>query len=87
MDMIKWRDKWIRLSPSIRNQLITDTIAWLEAEERPRVKPEHLSHLINFENSLQQLLNQQKLSEGWFTMTSQTYGSFPFYERFLRRVL
>ena len=87
MDMMKWRDKWIRFSPAIRNSLITDTIAWLENEERPKVKPEHLSHLINFENALQGLLNQQKLSEGWFSMTAQTYGSFPFYERFLRRVL
>jgi hypothetical protein len=87
MDTIKWRDKWIRLSPSLRNQVITDTIAWLESEERPKCKPEHLSHLINFENTLQSLLNQQKVAESWFSLNANTYGSFPFFANFLRRVL
>lgn len=87
MDTIKWRDKWIRMSASLRNSMITDTTAWLESEERPKCKPEHLSHLINFENELQNLLNQQKISEAWFSRTSQTYGSFPFFAGFLRRVL
>ncbi len=87
MDTIKWRDKWIRLSSSLRNSLITDTVAWLESEERPKCKPEHVTHLINFENDLQNLLNQQKISETWFTTTAQTYGSFPFFAAFIRRVL
>ena len=87
MDTIKWKDKWIRLAPPIRNQLITDSIAWLESEERPKCKPEHLSHLINFENDLQDLLNQQKILESWFSQKSQTYGSFPFFSAFIRRVL
>lgn len=87
MDTIRWRDKWIRLSPSLRNQLITDTIAWLESEERPKCKPEHLSFLVNFENDLQNLLNQQKIAESWFSQRAQTYGSFPFFASFLRRAL
>lgn len=87
MDTIKWRDKWIRLTPSLRNQIITDSIAFLESEERPKCKPEHLSHLINFENALQSLLNQQKVSESWFSQNAQTYGSFPFFAAFIRRVL
>lgn len=87
MDTIKWRDKWIRLSPSLRNQVITDSIAWLESDERPKCKPEHLSHLINFENALQSLLNQQKVAESWFSLNANTYGSFPFFASFLRRVL
>ena len=87
MDMIRWRDKWVRLSPSVRNSLISDSIAWLESEERPKVKPEHLPHLIQFENELQNMLNQQRLNETWFTMAAQSYGSFPFYAAFLRRVL
>lgn len=86
MDMIRWKDKWIRMSPAIRNQLITDSIAWLESEERPKVKPEHLSFLIDFENGLQAMLNQPRLNEAWFMAAAKTYGSFPFYERFLRRV-
>lgn len=87
MDTIRWRDKWIRFSPSIRNQVITDTIAWLESEERPKCKPEHLSHLIQFENSLQSLLNQQKVAESYFTLNANTYGSFPFFASFIRRIL
>jgi hypothetical protein len=87
MDTIKWRDKWIRLSPSTRNSMITDSISWLESEERTKCKPEHVSHLVNFENELQNLLNQQKIVESWFSRISQTYGSFPFFASFLRRVL
>jgi hypothetical protein len=87
MDIIKWRDKWIRLSTSLRNSAITDTIAWLESDERPKCKAEHVSHLINFENELQNLLNQQKISESWFISSAQTYGSFPFFSAFIRRIL
>ena len=87
MDTIKWRDKWVRLSPAIRNSMITDSISWLESEERPKCKPDHVSHLINFENELQNLLNQQKISETWFSKSAQTYGSFPFFASFIRRVL
>jgi hypothetical protein len=87
MDLIKWKDKWSRLSPVLRNGVITDTISWLESDERSKCKPEHLSHLINFENELQNLLNQQKVADGWFIQAGQTYGSFPFFASFIRRVL
>ena len=87
MDTIKWREKWIRLSPSLRNGVITDTISWLESEERPKCKPEHLSELINFENDLQNLLNQQTIAESWFTQKANTYARFPFYAAFIRRIL
>lgn len=87
MDNIKLRDKLIRLSVPLRNQVITDTVAWLESEERPKCKPEHLSYLIDFENSLQSLLNQQKIEPAWFPKIAQTYGTFPFYDRFVRRTL
>lgn len=86
MDMIRWKDKWTRMSASVRNPLITDTIAWLESEERPKCKPEQLPHLVNFENELQKQLNQAKIPDPWFTFIAQSYGSFPFYERFLRRI-
>ena len=87
MDLIKWKDKWSRLTPILRNGVITDTISWLESDERSKCKPEHLSHLINFENELQALLNQQKVADGWFIRSGQTYGSFPFFASFIRRVL
>ena len=87
MDMIKWRDKWIRMTPPLRNQVITDTIAWLESDERAKCKPDHLTHLIQFETELQTLLNQKGLSEQWFLLAAQTYGTFPFYTAFIRRVL
>lgn len=87
LDTIKWRDKWSRLTPVLRNGIITDTISWLESTERPKCKPEDLTHLINFENDLQGLLNQQKVAEGWFTRVAQTYGTFPFFAAFIRRVL
>jgi len=87
MDLIKWRDKWSRLTPALRNGIITDTIAWLESDERQKCKPDHLSHLINFENELQGLLNQQRVAEGWFFAAGQTYGSFPFFAAFIRRIL
>lgn len=87
MDTIKWKDKWLRLSPSLRNGVIADTIAWLESDERPKCKPEHLSHLVNFENDLQSLLNEQKIAESWFSQKGNTYASFPFFASFIRRVL
>jgi hypothetical protein len=87
MDTIKWREKWSRLPVPMRNTIIIDTISWLESNERPKCKPEHLSYLINFENDLQNLLNQQKIVETWFTQTANTYGSFPFFSAFLRRIL
>jgi len=85
-DTVRFRTSFTRLGVPMRNTIITETIAWLESEERPNVKPEHLSHLINFENSLQSLLNQKTIPETWFTMTANTYASFPFYDKFLRRL-
>jgi hypothetical protein len=87
MDVIKWRDKWVRLPPVIRNGILTETVDYLESEERPKCKPEHLSHLINFETELQGFLNVKKIPESWFTQSAQTYGSFPFYAAVIRRVL
>lgn len=87
MDTVKLRDKLMRLSPPLRNQLITDSVSWLESDERPKCKAEHHSFLIDFENALQSLLNQQQLDPVWFTKLSQTYGSFPFFDRFVRRTL
>jgi hypothetical protein len=87
MDIIKLRDKWVRMPTGLRNTVITNAIAWLESDERPQVKPEHLSFLIDFENQLQQLLNQPRLSEQWFVQTAQTYGSFPFFDKFVRKNL
>ena len=86
MDLIRWKDKWSRMNSSVRNTLITDAIAWLESEERPKCKPEHVMHLVNFENELQKHLNQPSIPPGWFTTTGQTYGSFPFFEKFLRHI-
>lgn len=85
--MIRWKDKWSRMTAAARNQIITDSIAWLESEERQKCKSEHLSHLINFENELQKQLNQTKIPDTWFMGTAQTYNSFPFFSSFLRRVL
>lgn len=87
MDIIRFRDKVNRLSVPLRTQMITDGIAFLESVERPKCKPEHLSHLINFENELQQQLNQKTIPEGWFSRSAQTYASFPFYDAFLRKIL
>jgi hypothetical protein len=87
MDLIKWRDKWVRMSMSLRNGLITDTIAWLESDERQKCKSDHLSFLIQFETELQALLNQPRVSEQWFSTAGQTYGNFPFFASFIRRVL
>lgn len=87
MDIIKFHEKFQRLSVSVRNQVITDSIAWLESEERPKCKPEHLSHLINFENELQRQLNEKHIAQPWVQHVSNTYGSFPFYDKFIRRML
>jgi hypothetical protein len=87
MDNIKFRNKFVAMKTPQRNQFIMDTIAWLESDERPKCKSEHLSHLVNFENELQQRLNEANISETWFTTVAQTYGSFPFYAAFIRRVL
>jgi hypothetical protein len=87
MDVLRFRDKFQRYTVSIRNQILTDSIAFLESTERPKCKPEHLSHLINFENELQQHLNQPRVPDAWFTSAMQTYGSFPFFEAFIRRSL
>lgn len=86
MDNLRFRDKFLRMNVQMRNQFITESIAWLESDERPKCKPEQLSHLINFENALQGLLNQQQIPATWFTQTSQTYGTFIFYDKFLRRM-
>jgi hypothetical protein len=87
MDLIRFRDKFNRLSTSLRNQMITDGIAFLESVERPKCRPEHLPHLITFENELQQQLNQKTIPEAWFIASGRSYGPFPFYDAFLRKVV
>ena len=85
MDNIRFRDKFMKMKMSLRNQFITETIAWLESEERAKCKPEHLEHLTNFENELQQQLNKETIAPAWFPPLSVTYAPFPFYDKFLRR--
>ena len=87
MDIIRFRNKFIAMKTPQRNQFITDTLSWLESEERPKCKSEHVAHLVNFENELQQRLNEPTIEESWFTRVAQTYGSFPFYAAFIRRIL
>lgn len=85
MDNIRFYNKLSALKVQQRNQAIMEMVAWLESTARPTVKPEHLSFLIDFENQLQQQLNQPSISNGWSTTMMQTYGSFPFYEAFLKK--
>ena len=85
MDTIRFANKFSSMKVPQRNQMITDTIAWLESTVRPTVKPEHLSFLVEFENELQQQLNQPTISNAWSSKIMQTYGNFPFYDAFLRR--
>lgn len=87
MDTVKFRTKFLSMKAPVRNQVITDTIAWLESSVRPDCKPEHLSFLIDFENALQNQLNKQTIPDGWFQQMTTTYASFPFYDKFLRRIL
>ena len=87
MDTLRFHEKFQRLSTSARNQIITDMISWLEKEERAKCKPEHLSDLTNFENELKSQLNQQQISQVWFHHLTKTYGSMPFYDKFVRRML
>lgn len=85
-DLLHWRDKMQRMGGAARNMVITDGIAWLESEERAKCKPEHVEHLVNFENLLQQQLNQQRIPDTWYITTGQTYSSFPFFDRFIKRI-
>lgn len=87
MDSLRFHEKFQRLPTFLRNQIITDTISWLEAEEKPKCKPEHLSHLTNFENELQSQLNQPHVAQVWVQHLMTTYSSMPFYEKFLRKML
>ena len=87
MDNIRFRTKFTGMKVPERNQFITDSVSWLESSIRPDCKPEHLSFLIDFENELQQQLNQTNIPAVWFQKVSTVYGSFPFYERFIRRTL
>ena len=86
MDSLRVFTKLSAMKVQQRNQVITDTIAWLESSVRPNVKPDHLSFLVDFENELQQQLNQPTLSNTWQTKMMQTYGNFPFYDAFLRKM-
>ena len=85
MDNIRFRNRFVGMSTPQRNQFITDTVSWLESEIRASVKSEHLSFLVDFENELQSQLNIQTIPPIWFQKISTTYGSFPFYDRFIQR--
>jgi hypothetical protein len=85
MDLIKFRDKFVRMPVTMRNAVCIEAVNWLESDQRPKCKPEHLSFLINFENELQQRLNEKTVDPNWFTRVGQTYGSFSFFEAFLRK--
>ncbi len=85
MDNIRFFNKFSAMKVPQRNQFITDTISWLESTVRPTVKAEHLSFLVDFENELQQQLNQPIISNAWSSKVMQTYGSFPFYDAFLKK--
>ena len=87
MDNLRFRTKFSTMAKQQRNQLITEMVSWLESNIRPDIKPEQLSFLIDFENALQQQLNQDKISDAWFQQLWSTYGSFPFYDRFVRKYL
>jgi hypothetical protein len=86
MDTIRWKDKLLRMNASMRNQVINESITWLDSEERPKCKPEQLPHLIQFQTEFKQLLTKEVIPETWFTMAAQTYGRFPFYDHLLKRL-
>jgi hypothetical protein len=86
MDLINFQANFKRMGTLGRNQMITDSIARLESDVRPSVKPEHLSHLVNFENELQQFLNEKTIDEGKLQRMCSTYATFPFFERFLQKI-
>jgi hypothetical protein len=86
MDLINFQANFKRMGTLSRNQMITDSIARLESDVRPSVKSEHLSHLVNFENELQQFLNEKTIDEGKLQRMCSTYATFPFFERFLQKI-
>jgi hypothetical protein len=87
MDTLRFHEKFQRLPTSVRNQIITDMISWLEKEERVKCKSEDLNDLTNFENELKTQLNQTHVPQVWFHHFTTTYGSMPFYDKFIRRML
>jgi len=87
MDFINFKNKFSQMGKGPRNAFITETVAWLESEERHKLThPDQLTHLINLENHLQAALNLEKVPETWFTTFQFTYSSFPFTEKLLRRL-
>jgi hypothetical protein len=87
MDFVNFKNKFSRMGKGMRNAFLTETVAWLESEERPRLTdPSHLSYLVNLENHLQSALNLEKVPEAWFTTFQFTYASFPFTDKLLRRL-
>lgn len=85
MDLIKFRDKYHGMAVSPRNMYFSEAIAWLESTQRPKVKPEHLSFLVEFENELQKALNEKNIPPSWFLQIGRTYSPFPFFDAFLRK--
>ena len=87
MDVIRLRDKLQRLPGSVRTQLISDTLVWLTTTESAKCRPEHLPFLQTFEKELQQLLGAASVPTDWTLRMAQTFGSFPFFETFVRKTL
>jgi hypothetical protein len=85
MDLIRFSKFYMSLRTADRNKFITDTVTWLEAEERPKVRPEHLSFLVDLENALQSTLNVASVDQAYCMKLFSTYGSFPFFDKFVRR--
>lgn len=86
MDLINFQNNFKRMNTDQRNQIIAVSINRLETDVRPGLRPEHLEHFTNFENELQQFLNQQKIDEGKLQRMCTTYASFPFFDRFLQKI-
>jgi hypothetical protein len=87
MDFINFKEKFTRMGKGMRNVFITETIGWLESEERGKLtNPDHLSHLVNLENHLQAALNLDKVPDAWFSTFQFSYGSFSFTDKLLRRL-
>lgn len=84
-DFVNFKLTFSRMDKGTRNQAITDTITWLESEERPKVQGDALSALINLENHFQSALNVERVPDSWFTTFQFTYSSFPFMDKTLRR--
>jgi hypothetical protein len=86
LDLINFQKNFKMMGTPLRNQVITDSIARMEADVRPGLKPDHVAHFTNFENDLQKFLNQSRVDDAALARLCQTYASFPFFDRFLQKM-